>query len=247
MIDNGDILMCGVLKEKSGSTLLKLRLDKIGTSEMQGGATQNSNIQYKLKSQKQCQRDKDRFHQDKQKDQISSRTRSKIEISRCDEQNASNLNEFAYEVPSPETCVESPLLTETPELQYCASPPVMREIINTHDSCASPMDDSHKVDSVTDSHGRRIDSVTEVQDGCLGEQIQFPSFDMTHSFYQPEDDIVADSPALNSSNSCGVAEFQNLMHFFSHEIQSFRDELLSDATSQLTKFDEFSDNSNENT
>ena len=150
-------------------------------------------------------------------------------------------------MPSPETCVESPLLTETPELQYCASPPVMREIINTHDSCASPMDDSHKVDSVTDSHGRRIDSVTEVQDGCLGEQIQFPSFDMTHSFYQPEDDIVADSPALNSSNSCGVAEFQNLMHFFSHEIQSFRDELLSDATSQLTKFDEFSDNSNYNT
>ena len=68
MIDNGDILMCGVLKEKSGSTLLKLRIDKIGISELPGGpggATQNSNIQYKLKSQKQCQRDTDRVHQEK--------------------------------------------------------------------------------------------------------------------------------------------------------------------------------------
>ena len=100
-------------REKSGSTLLKLRLDKIEISELPGGATQNSNIQYKLKSQKQCQRDTDRVHQDKQKNHISSRTRSKVEIPRCDGQNSDNFTGVA----SPEKCVGSPLYTEATELQ----------------------------------------------------------------------------------------------------------------------------------
>ena len=105
MIDNGEILMCGILKEKSGSTLLKLRMDKIGCIELPGGATQNSNTQYKLKSQKQCQRDTDRVRRDKQQNNISSRTRSKVEISRCDELNSDNISDVENGVASPDTCV----------------------------------------------------------------------------------------------------------------------------------------------
>ena len=204
MIDNGDILMCGVLREKSGSTLLKLRLDKIEISELPGGATQNSNIQYKLKSQKQCQRDTDRVHQDKQKNNISSRTRSKVEIPRGDGQSSDNFTGVA----SPEKCVGSPLCTETPELQCYASPPVMREIANTPDSCAYPVNDSHKVDSLTDSH--RVDSVSEVQDELVGESIELPSYDMMQSLSLPEDDHVTESDPF--SDPIAVAELNRVIN-----------------------------------
>ena len=204
MIDNGDILMCEVLREKSGSTLLKLRLDKIEISELPGGATQNSNIQYKLKSQKQCQRDTDRVHQDKQKNHISSRTRSKVEIPRGDGQNSDNFTGVA----SPEKCVGSPLYTETPELQCYASPPVMREIVNTYDSCSYPVNDSHKVDSLTDSH--RVDSVSEVQDELVGETIEIPSYDMMQSVSLPEDGHVTESDPF--SDPIAVAELNRVLN-----------------------------------
>ena len=224
MIDNGDILMCGVLKEKSGSTLLKLRMDKIGISELPGEATQNSNIQYKLKSQKQCQRDTDRVHQDKQKNHISSRTRSKVEIPRCDEQNFSdNFTGFENGVASPETCVGSPMCTETPELQYYASPPVMREIINTPDSCAYPVNDSHRVDSLTDSH--RVDSLSEVQEEFVGEPIQLPSYDKMQSVSQPKDDQVTVSPAPMISS--GVSDPSPASLVF-EELSRFLNEIRAD-------------------
>ena len=133
------------------------------------------------------------------KNHISSRTRSKVEIPRYDEQNfTDNFTGFENGVASPETCVGSPSCTETPELQCYASPPVMREIINTHDSCAYPVNDSHRVDSFTDSHGG--DSVSEVQEEIVGESIQLPSYDMMQSVPQQEDVQVTDSPAPMSSS-----------------------------------------------
>ena len=94
MIENCDIMMCGIYKERSGTTLLKIRFAD-QENGLPGGATQNSNIYFRRKSKKQLQRDISRTKHNNQKSDsdISSRTRSKTENPRNDELSSGNFGD----------------------------------------------------------------------------------------------------------------------------------------------------------
>ena len=59
LIENGTILMCSVQAEASGSTLIKIRLENHDGDhcEDMGEATQNSDVFFRRKNQKQVKRD----------------------------------------------------------------------------------------------------------------------------------------------------------------------------------------------
>ena len=82
MIGNSDILMFGIYKEKSGSTLLKVRFADQDQSLSDGG-TQNTPIHFRRKSDKQLQRDIRRAQQHKYDSHIDSQPSSKTENPQC--------------------------------------------------------------------------------------------------------------------------------------------------------------------
>ena len=110
-MDSRDIMMCQIYNERTGSVLLKIRFNAT-EGDQQGGGTQNSNIHFKRKSQKQLQRDvirvQDRNQNSPQDNHISSRTRSKVESVRCDNSPSVYSSDIAQmdisEVASPATC-----------------------------------------------------------------------------------------------------------------------------------------------
>ena len=112
MMENHDIVMCGLFKEKSGSSLLKIRFN-----DLPGGGTRNSNIHFRRKSDKQFNRDITRpsltplKSQDSNSAHISSRTRSKMENMRCDELHTYDhiiqQSLFDNGVASPASCIGS--------------------------------------------------------------------------------------------------------------------------------------------
>ena len=55
LMDKGELRMCSVIREKSGSLLLKVRVDEMNDQEdgCLGGVSLNSNIHFRRKSQKQ--------------------------------------------------------------------------------------------------------------------------------------------------------------------------------------------------
>ena len=59
LMDKGEILMCSVIREKSGSFLLKLRVDEFNDQHdgSVGGVSLNSNVHFRRKSQRQFDRD----------------------------------------------------------------------------------------------------------------------------------------------------------------------------------------------
>ena len=52
LMDKGEILMCSVIREKSGSFLLKLRVDNDQQDGSVGGVSLNSNVHFRRKSQR---------------------------------------------------------------------------------------------------------------------------------------------------------------------------------------------------
>ena len=151
MIENSDIVMCGIYKERSGTTLLKIRFVDPEDGPT-GEATQNSNIYFRRKSKKQLQRDITRTKVNNKNTDISSRTRSKTENLRCNESPSGHVDDSCFGVASPEICFASHSEsfehnTESSNVQcYSPDPPSMRNDINTvtHDADTSSQNVSHQ-------------------------------------------------------------------------------------------------------
>ena len=145
MMENHDILMCGLFKEKSGSNLLKIRFD-----DLPGGGTRNSNIHFRRKSDKQFDRDITRPSNTKSKtkdlssDHPSSRTRSKTENLRCDDSSYEHQSLFDG-VASPVSCIGSDASCKSPDVQCYSPDPLVHADINSHNASLT---DFHRVESI---------------------------------------------------------------------------------------------------
>ena len=160
MMENHDILMCGLFQEKSGSSLLKIRFN-----DLPGGGTRNSNIHFRRKSDKQFDRDITRPSSSKQNTKDlnppSSRTRSKTENMRCDNLSYEHVHGSLFDgVASPESCIGSDATFKSPEVQCYSPGPLMYAEQNTQ---ITRHTDSHRVDPI--SEARRayhwVDSIPE--------------------------------------------------------------------------------------
>ena len=157
MMDSDELLMCAMIKERSGSMLFKLRFkdEKDPTNVCSlGEATINSDVHFRRKSQKQCMREIKRVDEHRDTD-ISSRTRSKTEVPRSDlcsktfVADSTNPESVFHEVASPEIYIASPNST-CEELQCVSafsSPEPMHAIVDTVTDIPF-----HRVDSLPESH-----------------------------------------------------------------------------------------------
>ena len=147
-MEHNDLLMWSMYQEKSGSTLLKLRFaERNDGGHSSGEGTQNSNMHFRRKSQKQANRDMSRAH-DHNVGGIGMRTRSKIDSVSCEKPRTEN-SLFASsppfrfsEVASPEPCGMSPaacnvLNTPVLEIDTEQSPEPSIRAKTTYDSHVS--------------------------------------------------------------------------------------------------------------
>ena len=175
LMDNGELRMCSVTKERSGSLLLKVRIGDLNNEEdgCVGAVSLNSNIHFRRKSQKQFKRDVNRSEKHKSDlDQtcVSSRTRSKIELARsCNSPESDDdiSKAFFYGAASPDTCHDSSAHI-SPEVQQTVSAGdspnpmdlfTMRENVNS--DCSIPV---HRVDSLPDSCSPKNHSAASTED-----------------------------------------------------------------------------------
>ena len=202
MMENHDILMCGLFKEKSGSSLLKIRFD-----DLPGGGTRNSNIHFRRKSDKQFDRDITRPSKTKAKtkdlssDPPSSRTRSKKENMRCDDFSYEHVHGSLFDgVASPESCIGSDATYKSPDVQCYSPDPLMYTELNTQ---ITSLTDSHRVDSIPEEF-QWVDSIPEqnvnpisfedcsefqsdieIVNGCFSSDVQPISFTCCETITQP--------------------------------------------------------------
>ena len=155
MLDNDEMLMCAMIKERSGSTLFKLRFKDEKDPESAtsvGEATLNSDVHFKRISQKQFKRVIKRVdeHNGRNSDPNitgypSSRTRSKTELPRGGLFSEHSVEHYHQGVASPELCIASS--NSVCEEQQCvtafSSPTPMHADVNT--VAEIPL---HRVDSL---------------------------------------------------------------------------------------------------
>ena len=112
LIENSNILMCAIVEERSGSTLIKIRVgnnngDQTGED---GGVTQNSNVYFKRKNDKQVKRDLSRVQKHncpKPVHMMSTRSRTDIEKPRSTSPMRESDPTYS-QVASPESIINSP-------------------------------------------------------------------------------------------------------------------------------------------
>lgn len=156
MLDNDEMLMCAMIKERSGSRLFKLRFKDEKDPESAtsvGEATLNSDVHFKRISQKQFKRVIKRVdeHNGRNSDSNitgypSSRTRSKTELPRGGLFSEHSMEPFHQGVASPEPCIDSSnsVCEEQPSVEP-NSPTPMHADVNT--VAEIPL---HRVDSLPD-------------------------------------------------------------------------------------------------
>ena len=106
MIGNSDILMFGIYKEKSGSTLLKVRFADQDKNTSDGG-TQNANVQFRRKSNKQVQRDIRRAQQHKHDSHTDPESRPETENPKCDSSSPLGCNSVGVHGEASPECPDS--------------------------------------------------------------------------------------------------------------------------------------------
>ena len=181
LMDKGEILMCSVIREKSGSFLLKLRVDEFNDQQdgSVGGVSLNSNVHFRRKSQRQYDRDinrADKHNNDSNQSHISSRTRSKKELSRSDHSSESTdvaSRPYFYGVASPDACLEP-----------CSpSPSEEQQTVSVNDS-PNPLDLASikaNVNTACDSSIHRVDSFMTEESAVLTENTLTACDDMISS------------------------------------------------------------------
>ena len=160
LMDKGELRMCSVIREKSGSFLLKVRFDELNAQEdgCVGGVSLNTNMHFRRKSQKQFDRDinrADKRNSDSKQSHISSRTRSKIELARSDQSPGATddiSRTYFYGVASPDACHEPCSPSASSEEQPCVSvndSPNPMDLATMHGNVNTADCDSsiHRVDS----------------------------------------------------------------------------------------------------
>ena len=175
LMDKGELRMCSVIREKSGSLLLKVRVDEMNDQEdgCLGGVSLNSNIHFRRKSQKQFDRDikrVDKHSSNTNKSYISSRTRSKTELARADispETTDDTSGTYFSGVASPEACHED-------------SPSEVQQSVSVNAS-PNPMDLATMHANVNTDCGsiiHRVDSDQELMDDSLSIDVITPEIEM---------------------------------------------------------------------
>ena len=173
LIENGKILMCSVQLEESGSTLIKIRLENNDGdhSENNGEATQNSNVFFRRKNQKQMKRDIGRLknHQGlPTSHKMNTRSQSSIEKPRCDISTPSS-NAFIHEVPSPDSVINTPPAASPHSIDLQDQSPMPPDLINTENNHQSGDDTEYQcssdslIDSASVTPASSIENINEVK------------------------------------------------------------------------------------
>ena len=167
LIENGTILMCSVQAEASGSTLIKIRLENHDGDhcEDMGEATQNSDVFFRRKNQKQVKRDVTRLktHQGQSEShRMNTRSRGFIEKPRCDISTPES-NAFISGVPSPESVTNTP--SASPQgIDLADQSPMHLDISNCSQTHQSADDTDYACSN--DSHSES-GSLISTNDGTL--------------------------------------------------------------------------------
>ena len=155
LMDNGELRMCSVIREKSGSLLLKVRFDELKDGDV-GEVSLNTNMHFRKKSQNQFDRDinrADKRNSGSKQFHISSRTRSKIELARSDHSPGTTddiSRTYFYGVASPDACHEpcSPITSEVQQSVSVNDSPNPMDLATMHVNVNTGCDSNiHRVDS----------------------------------------------------------------------------------------------------
>ena len=234
LMDARDVKMCQIYNERTGSILFKIRFDA-EECDQSGGGTQNSNIYFKRKSNKQVKRDIARSQDKNQTENVSSRTRSQvpqIESFRCDISSLDHSTNAASpinlsEVASPVICSNSPEVD-----QYCVPIDSPEPVMHACDDQTQAM---HSREAADREHHRAESLPTEppldgnacevaLPDEVIGtSSLSTCDREITQSSHSPQESVNEESSDSDYGPHLSTFSFKNFEELSRYMRQPFND------------------------